>query len=122
MTRAGTYWLQVTDNNNCQGRDSTVVVARDCLTGVWVPNAFTPGGDGVNDFFRPQVSGLLLAYHFNVYNRFGELVFSSTDPLRAWDGTFRGGRQPSGVFTWVFRYQLQGQEPKTEKGTVMLIR
>ncbi len=122
VTRAGTYWLQVTDNNNCQGRDSTVVVARDCLTGVWVPNAFTPGGDGVNDFFRPQVSGLLLAYHFNVYNRFGELVFSSTDPLRAWDGTFRGGRQPSGVFTWVFRYQLQGQEPKTEKGTVMLIR
>jgi gliding motility-associated-like protein len=122
VSRAGTYWLEVTDINNCRGRDSVVVTARDCLTGVWVPNAFTPGGDGVNDFFRPLVSGALQEYRFSVFNRFGEQVFSSADPAQSWDGTYKGKAQSSGVFTWVFRYQLAGQEPKTEKGTVMLIR
>ncbi len=122
IARPGTYWLRVTDNNNCTGTDSIVVTPVDCQIGLFVPNAFTPGNDGKNDRFVPIISGSVQSYLFTIYNRFGEIVFQSTDPLQSWDGRFRGSEQPSGVFAWILRYQLNGETSKSEKGTVMLIR
>jgi gliding motility-associated-like protein len=123
VSSAGSYVLRVVDNNNCTGIDTISLVPKnDCITGVFVPNAFTPGGDGKNDSFRPLFSGNVEKYQFTVYNRFGEIVFNSSKPDQAWDGYFKGQLQPTGVFTWIFRYQLSGLPPEVKKGTVVLIR
>ncbi len=66
-------------------------------------------------------SGLVKNYRLTVYNRWGEPVFSTTDPHAGWDGTFRGLQQETGAFIWHSTFVLGG-EVRSEKGTVMLIR
>ncbi|HRO45953.1 gliding motility-associated C-terminal domain-containing protein [Agriterribacter sp.] len=118
----GTYWLTVTDANRCIGVDTTIVFAKQCMFGVYVPTAFTPDNNGKNDKFKPIVYGKTVHYHLLVYNRWGSLVFQTTDPEKGWDGTIGGVSQNTGLFVWVCSYQLEGAEPGTEKGTVLLIR
>jgi gliding motility-associated-like protein len=118
----GAFWLEVQNQQGCRGRDSIRVEFRDCLAGFFVPNAFTPNGDGLNDVFHPLLYGRVSSYTFAVYNRFGQRIFSSDRIGSGWDGTVKGALQPSGVFTWVCVYQWEGGETHRESGTVMLIR
>jgi hypothetical protein len=76
ITTAGTYWLQVKDNFNCQGADTILVLSKDCMKGFYCPSAFTPNGDGRNDNIHPLLFGNVLSYSFTVYNRWGNAVFS----------------------------------------------
>jgi gliding motility-associated-like protein len=122
ITQPGLYWLEVTDNNNCKGKDSVTVAPKDCMKGFYIPNAFTPNGDGKNDVFRPLLFGNAKQYKFSVYNRWGEIVFQTMQPAKGWDGNFRGVKQDSHVFTWICMYQLEGEQLKTEKGTVVVVR
>jgi gliding motility-associated-like protein len=122
VDRGGRYTLEVTDLNGCRGRDTIQVIENDCLTGVFIPNAFTPNGDNLNDRFMALVYGRVISFKLQVYNRFGELVFSTTDPRQGWDGIFKGKGSPAGNFVWQCAYQLEGSEPVFQKGTVMLIR
>jgi gliding motility-associated-like protein len=75
-----------------------------------------------NDKMRPLLFGNIQLYKFTVYNRWGQVVFQSTEIGKGWDGTFRGKNQDSNVFIWTCTYQLEGEKSKMEKGTVMLIR
>jgi gliding motility-associated-like protein len=118
----GTYWLQATDYHNCSGKDTIVVSRKDCMVGLYMPTAFTPNNDGKNDVLRPLLFGDIRLYHFSVYNRFGQLVFESSDPGKGWNGTFKGHSQDGGTFIWQCRYQLAGEVVKMEKGTVILLR
>jgi gliding motility-associated-like protein len=118
----GTYRLQVTDSNHCTGTDSIVITEKQCLEDIIVPNAFTPNGDGKNELFRPIVLENLSAYRFAVYDRWGEMVFETSEILRGWDGKFRGAASPTGVYVWYCQYQPNGQVEKVKKGTVVLIR
>lgn len=122
IERAGSYWLQVTDKNNCTGKDTIVVYAKECLAGLYVPNAFTPNKDAKNDQFRARLFGNIKSFELTVYNRWGQIVFVSNDPLKGWDGKYAGKEQDSAVFLWICRYQLEGEQEKIEKGTVTLIR
>jgi gliding motility-associated-like protein len=122
VSKNGTYWLTVTDNNNCSATDSITLASANCQNTVFVPNAFTPGGNGINDSFKPTFSNRPEKYQFSIYNRFGELVFSSTNLVLAWDGIYKGVSQPAGVYTWVLKYQDVGSKPEVKKGTIMLIR
>jgi gliding motility-associated-like protein len=122
VDRGGRYTLEVTDLNGCRGRDTIQVIENDCLTGVFIPNAFTPNGDNLNDRFMALVYGRVISFKMQVYNRFGELVYSTTDPRQGWDGIFKGKGSPAGNFVWQCSYQLEGSEPVFQKGTVMLIR
>jgi gliding motility-associated-like protein len=122
VDRGGRYTLEVTDLNGCRGRDTIQVIENDCLTGVFIPNAFTPNGDNLNDRFLALVYGRVESFRLEVYNRFGELVYATSDPRQGWDGNFKGKQSPGGNFVWVCRYQLAGENPVTKKGTVMLIR
>ncbi len=123
VSGAGLYWLEVTDANNCRGRDSVLVsIKQGCISGFHVPTAFTPGRDGKNDLFRPLVFGEVKQYQFTVYNRWGEVVFRSSEVGNGWDGKFLGKPQDTNVFVWTCVYQLEGAEAKSEKGTVLLIR
>jgi gliding motility-associated-like protein len=122
ISQPGTYWLQVKDENGCEGRDTIIINPKDCMKGCYVPTAFSPNSDGRNDLFRPMLFGHVKKYHFIVYSRWGQVIFETTELNRAWDGTVAGTLQQSNVFTWMCTYQFEGEEMKTEKGTVMLVR
>jgi gliding motility-associated-like protein len=118
----GTYWLQVEDNNGCIGKDSITIHPKDCMSGVYVPNAFSPNKDRKNDLFSAQVFGPVARFELIVYNRWGRVIFKTTDPTKGWDGRFSGIEQDSGTFIWMCRYRLEGEPEKMVKGTVVLIR
>lgn len=122
VSQPGTYWLQVKDANDCIGRDSIVVNPKDCMKGCYVPTAFTPNNDGKNDVFRPMLFGNVKKYQFAIYNRWGQIVFRSTELNKAWDGRVAGVLQQSNVFTWICTYQFENEATKIERGTVILIR
>ena len=122
IERPGTYWLQVTDEWGCSGIDSVIVASKECLKGFYAPTAFTPNTDGRNDAFRPLVFGTVIEFRLMVYNRFGQLIFQSSDPLKGWDGTVKGMRQDMGSFAWVCTYRLQGETSNTRSGVVTLLR
>lgn len=122
ISKPGTYWLQVTDDNNCEGKDTVVVVSKDCLKGFYIPSAFTPNNDGVNDIFRPLLFGNVKKYQFTIYNRWSEKVFQTAEPGKGWDGIYSGRQQDTNIFLWICSYQLEGEDQKIEKGTVLLIR
>jgi gliding motility-associated-like protein len=117
----GLYQLTATDANGCTGTDSTTIILKQCMLGLYVPTGFTPNSDGRNDLLRPLVFGKWTQFRFAVYNRWGTVVFQSTDPQKGWDGKIGGVLQNDAVFVWVCSYQLEGMPPKTEKGSVMLL-
>lgn len=122
-SHAGWYWLQGIDSNGCVDTDSVLLSLKDCpAVGIYVPGAFTPNGDGRNDLFKPVVYGTLTSYQFSVYNREGQLVFTSKEIGRGWDGRIDGHLPSANVFVWFCSYQIMGKPLRVEKGTVILIR
>lgn len=117
----GIYWLQVIDENGCVGKDSITVFEKHCLSGIYFSNAFTPDGDGKNDIFKPVVARKVKQYRFSVFNRWGSIVFQTTDTEKGWDGKVGGNVQSAGVFIWTCSYQFEDGEPKLERGTVTII-
>lgn len=89
---------------------------------VWLPTAFTPNGDGLNDVLRPTMAGVKVLKRFAVYNRYGNLVFSTTKEGEGWNGTYRGERSASDVYVWMLEYMTLDDKPVLRKGTVTLIR
>ncbi|MBC8033605.1 MAG: gliding motility-associated C-terminal domain-containing protein, partial [Chitinophagaceae bacterium] len=120
--KPGIYSLTVSDVKGCKGTDTIQVVQKDCLFGVFIPNAFTPNTDGHNDLFRAKVYGNVLYFNLEVYNRYGQLVFSSKDPQRGWDGLIGGTVAGVGAYAWKCEYHLQGSKRTAEKGVVILVR
>lgn len=117
----GMYWLQVTDANSCTGKDSITVIAKECYRGFYIPGAFTPNHDGKNEIFTPQIFGNLSDYRFIIFNRYGQVVFSSISLAMGWNGTIKGKDATPGVYTWVCSFKLNGFQ-NDEKGTVLLLR
>jgi gliding motility-associated-like protein len=106
----------------CNGQEFTDSVTIYVIP--WIPNAFTPNGDGLNDEFR--ILGLppenITYFNFQVYNRWGQMVFTSTDILQGWDGKLKGEYCPEGYYTWVIFYEDRKKTKTTNKGSVMLLR
>jgi gliding motility-associated-like protein len=89
---------------------------------VYVPSAFSPNGDGINDEFRVVNGAYQKDLRLNVYNRNGALIFSSNDAVKSWNGTFRGQQQPAGVYIWTLEYIDWDNKPKRVNGTLVLVR
>ena len=88
---------------------------------IFVPNTFTPNGDGRND--QLKVYGNYLAtMEFRVFNQWGELIFFTTDINKGWDGTHKGVAQPIGVYTYTLKVVLQDNSIKVKTGSINLIR
>lgn len=88
-----------------------------------VATAFTPNGDGLNDYLYPVNAYKAKNLLFKVYNRFGQLVFSTTDFMRKWDGTFKDIKQQTGTYVWTLQYtNIDTGQPFSLKGTSVLIR
>ena len=92
------------------------------MTGFFVPKAFTPNADGLNDDFKPLLFGNIEHYRFTVFNRWGQIVFQSSTPGQGWDGRYKGKFESANVFVWTCQYRLAGGDDQSEKGSVMLIR
>lgn len=121
INTAGIYSLSVKDQNGCQGYDTIRVWQKECKRGIYIPTAFTPNNDGLNDQFKVRAYGDLIQFKIAVYNRWGNLVFTSTNPAMGWDGTYKGKPQNTGVYIWQCQYQLAGGLPSSEKGSMVLI-
>lgn len=122
VSQVGRYTLTATDSNGCSGTDTTDVVQKYCRSGVFIPTAFTPNGDQLNDVFRAKVFGVAVSFQLRIYDRYGSLVFFTTDPLKGWDGNYNGQPAASGAFVWQCSYQLQGGQPFVQKGIMVLVR
>ncbi|QJB41153.1 gliding motility-associated C-terminal domain-containing protein [Chitinophaga oryzae] len=88
---------------------------------IYIPNLFSPNGDGANDVL--YVYGTAIAQlEFRVYNHWGQLVFTSKDQRQGWDGTMSGQKQPVGVYVYIVRATMQDGQIITKKGNVTLMR
>lgn len=101
----------------------TITVAREnCPEWVRFPSAFTPNGDGLNDNYQPIVSGQIANFSLKIFNRAGQLIFSSNNPSIAWSGRYKGIIQPTGLYVFFCNYRFINGTEKTTKGTIMLLR
>jgi gliding motility-associated-like protein len=121
---SGGIRYKVLVNNEAGCTDSAFVTVKvfKTLPEVFVPTAFTPNGDGRNDILRPIAAGMQRIEFFSVYNRLGQLVFTTTANDKGWDGTINGKPQGSGVFVWMVKAIDYTGSPYFQKGTVTLIR
>ncbi len=121
-TNTGIYRLIAV--NGC-GRDTAEmnIIFDPCPCVLTLPNAFTPNGDGVNDNFRPLHACDMEKYTMSIYNRYGEIIFVSKNPLQYWDGTLQGKKLNQGGYVWVVSYtQSSKGQPINKQGTVLLLR
>lgn len=115
-----TVMLTITDSLGCM--DSTfriITIVPEAY--FYMPTAFTPNGDGVNDDIGPSGTGVV-TYEMSIYNRWGELIFSADDPTVRWDGTYNGSPAPEGVYIVWFRVRDVLNVKREHYGTVTLLR
>jgi len=116
------YIVEAYLSEGCATYDTiNIKVYKDNL-GVSVPNAFSPDNNGINDRFHPVITGVSIIDHFEIFNRFGQKVYSSQGIGQGWDGTFNGSPQPIGVYVWFIKGTDYLGNIHSEKGTVVLIR
>jgi len=122
----GVYRVTVTDSLGCTASDS--VLLKICNVMIYIPDAFTPNGDGLNDEFK-VVTSLegITEFSMQVYNRWGEMVFESSDIHHGWNGIVNGKYAPPDSYVWKIIYQIPSQgtasaSSTTLHGTVLLIR
>lgn len=101
--------------------DLKLQLSPECDT-FFMPNAFTPNGDGKNDFLRPIHSPYLRNYQLVVYNRWGQQVYSGRDYIQGWDGTGNGQPLPAGTYAWIVQYENFERQKRALRGVVVLIR
>lgn len=122
LTHDQEFVVQVTDNTGCKGSDTILVKIIQGIT-YYIPNAFTPNGDGLNDVFRAIPVGIAHTEYFRVLNRFGKIIFETSDPFnKGWDGTYMGYKQPSGTYVWFIKGKDINGKKVELKGTVVLIQ
>jgi len=110
------YTVDVLSSDNCKATDNVLVKVVEFIA---VPNAFTPNGDGKNDYWQIPYLESLPQFDVRVYNRYGQQVYHSANGIVSWDGTVGGRPQASGTYVYVFdRKQFGG----ISRGTILLIR
>src|SRR5579863_1002123 len=119
---AGEYTLQVVTPEGCKGIDSVHVDLKNCEALLVFPNAFTPNHDGLNDVFHLKYPGHAADYNLQIFNRWGQKIFETSDTSAGWDGTFNSQLQPEGTYVWILRYSDSSGKKQNKKGSVVLIR
>lgn len=115
----GTYLLTAT--NECGITTSPVNVTPGTCE-LYMPAAFTPDNNGINDLFRVKNVFAVKEFSFIIYNRFGEVIFESNNIYTGWDGSYRGTPQNAGTYVWMISFKDADNIKKFAKGTVLLIR
>ena len=117
-----TYFrVTVTDAVGCSGFDDVFVKVYEGPT-YYVPNAFSPNKDGLNELFRPIPVGMAQTDYFLVFDRYGALVFQTNQWLKGWDGTIKGKDALMGTYVWMVKGRDKFGKVVQMKGTVLLMR
>ncbi|GAA3931731.1 T9SS type B sorting domain-containing protein [Chitinophaga oryziterrae] len=118
----GEYHYRITDSHECivEGDVEISKEWRDCA--VFVPNAFSPNGDGVNDIFKAKIQDDISDFRMAVYGRWGQLVFETHDPRWGWDGYQKGIGLPVGSYLWVITYTDSKKQQMKQQGTLLLLK
>jgi len=122
LSESQQYVLKVQTISGCTSTDTINITVYKVKPDLYVPDAFTPNGDGKNDIFRPIPVGMKSLTFFKVYNRLGQLVYSTNIINQGWDGTFKGSPQDAGVFVWMAQGIDYLGKTIFKKGSVVLIR
>ncbi|PJC62850.1 MAG: hypothetical protein CO022_02315 [Flavobacteriales bacterium CG_4_9_14_0_2_um_filter_32_27] len=117
----GTYIVTYTAENGCVVND-TILVIIDMQLNIGVPSAFTPNGDGKNDFLVVRGQLVIESLSFSIYNRYGQEIFSTTDKTKGWDGTHNGKELNPGVFVYTVNATMIDGSHQQLKGNVTLIK
>lgn len=123
VNKEGVYSVNVQSIFGCKSSSVTPIsVLIPCEASIWLPEVFTPNGDGINDILMPVIPGIKKFRCFKIYNRWGQLIFESRDKSKGWDGTYLGKPQPIETYVW----QMEGEDIAgkvyTKSGLFSLIR
>jgi gliding motility-associated-like protein len=122
VTAGGTYVVTVSDQYHCQS-SGRVIVKEYCETTLFLPNAFSPNGDGLHDDL--EIFGRYFTnFKITIFNRWGEIIFISTDRNIRWDGMYRGEEMPIGTYPWMVTYESIFDPGKAyqAKGSITVVR
>jgi gliding motility-associated-like protein len=125
-TKTTTYTVHVYTDFGCVDSDKVTITVLCDKSQLFIPNTFTPNGDGQNDVFYPRGTGLDKVQSFRIYNRWGEVVFERAafglnDKTYGWDGTFKGEKLPPDVFVYVIEALCDDGKIMTIKGDVTIV-
>ncbi len=118
--RSGCYRVQAVNEFGCKSSDEVCVEVTSHYN-IYIPNIFTPNGDGLNDVFLVYGTGLS-NFEMIIYDRWGEKLFQSKDQLQGWDGTYKGELSKDDVYTYLVKYQSLDGKKHTKTGHVTLMK
>jgi gliding motility-associated-like protein len=116
------YYLRVSTPEGCAAIDTINIHVFQTNPDIFVPTAFTPNNDQLNDLLIPIPVGIATFDYFKVYNRFGELIFSTIENGKGWDGKINGKEQGIGTFTWFVQGKDYTGKRVFKKGTSILLK
>lgn len=122
---SGTYTLSITNLPDCKGTDEIHVALHDCNCTMQIPNAFSPNADGLNDVFEPMKGFVCPVenYLLRIYNRYGQLVFSSENPAIGWNGRYANKKADLGSYFYYITFKdIKTGTKQKFKGDLTLIR
>ena len=115
------FTVQVTDAIGCKASDDIFIKVYEGPA-YYLPNAFSPNGDGLNDIFRPIPVGIRSTDYFRVFNRYGQLMYETRQWMQGWDGTQNGKPASSGTYVWIIKGVDKNGSVVEMKGTVILVK
>ncbi len=119
----GWYIVTVTDATGCTLKDTVQILPGNCCEEIFIPSAFTPNGDGVNDEWKLISSTGMAIKEFAVYNRWGQRVWNTSDQRNSWKGLYQNRDAEAETYYYILRYTcLTDQKDYSRRGDVMLIR
>ena len=120
-TETTTYTLWVTNDDGCRLSDTVTVEVLD-VGEIYIPNGFSPNGDNNNDELFVINHGIEELLVFEIYNRWGQVIYSSTDINAGWDGTYKGKDQEVGTYVYLVKVLTPKGETLSARGNVTLLR
>ena len=116
------YFVKATTAAGCYGESSILIHVFKAGPEIYVPSAFTPNGDGKNDILKPITVGIKTLVYFKVFNRWGQLIYTTSQIGQGWDGTLNGTPQQSGAYVYITQGIDYNGKIVLRKGTSVLIR
>ncbi len=122
-----TYLVEVSNPGGCNARANITIHVLCNGANVFIPNTFSPNGDGANDIFYPRGSGLFSIKHAKIFNRWGELVyerndFKANDASAGWDGTYKGQKLNPDVYVYIIEILCDNNTTLPYKGNITLLK